>query len=68
MSSTLEACVFMGKNYPDNLHSIKNIGENLTLKKMFDISEKLKLEQSDEIFEVSQINCEDSSRDNYLWS
>ena len=45
-----EASVFMGKNYSDNLHSIKNTGENLTLKQMFEISEKLILEQSDEIF------------------
>ena len=37
MSSTLEASVFMGKNYSDNLHSIKNIEEELTLKQMFDI-------------------------------
>ena len=34
--------------------------ENLTLKQMFDISEKLILEQSDEIFGVSQISWEDS--------
>ena len=27
MSSTLEASVIMGKNYLDNLHSIKNAGE-----------------------------------------
>ena len=40
MSSTLEASVFMGKNYSDNLHSIKNTGEILTLK-MFEISEQL---------------------------
>ena len=60
MSSTLEASVFMGKNYSDNLHSIKNIGENLTLKQMFEISEKLKLEQSGGIFGVSQISWEDS--------
>ena len=26
MSSTLEASVFMGKNYSENLHSIKNTG------------------------------------------
>ena len=45
----------MGKNYSDNLHSIKNTGQNLTLKQMFHISEKLILEQSDEIFGVSQI-------------
>ena len=60
MSSTLEASVFMGKNYSDNLHSIKNSGENLTLKQMFEILEKLILEQSDEIFGVSQISWESS--------
>ena len=49
MSSTLEASVFMGKNYSENLHSIKNTGNNLTLKQMFDISEKLKVGQPDEI-------------------
>ena len=58
MSSTLEASVLMGKNYSDNLHSIKNTGQNLTLKQMFEISEKLMLEQSDEIFGVSQISWE----------
>ena len=40
MSSTLEASVFMGKNYSDNLHSIGNT----------EISEQLIVEQSDEIF------------------
>ena len=50
MSSTVEASVFMGKNYTDNLHSIKNTGKNLTLKQMFEVSEKLILEQSDGIF------------------
>ena len=30
MSSTLEASVFMGKNHAENLHSIKNTGNNLT--------------------------------------
>ena len=56
MSSTLEASVFMGKNYSDNLHSIKNTGQNLTSKQMFEIPHKLMLEQSDEIFGVSQIS------------
>ena len=51
MSSTLEASVFMGKNYSDYLHSVKQ---------MFDISEKLIVEQSDGIFGVSQISWEDS--------
>ena len=68
MSSTLEACVFMGKNWSENLHSIKNRGKDLTLKQMFDISEKLIVEQSDDIFGVSQINWENFHGNNYLWS
>ena len=28
MTSTLEASIFMGKNYSDNLHSIKNTEES----------------------------------------
>ena len=61
MSSTLEASVFMGKNYSENLHSIENTRNNLTLKQMFDISENLIVGQSDEIFGVTPINWEDSS-------
>ena len=61
MSSTLQASVFMEKNYSDNLHSVKNTGKNLTMKQMFDISEKLISEQSDEIYGVKTINWEDSS-------
>ena len=60
MSSTLQASVFMGKNYSDNWHSIKNT-EDLTMKQMFDISEKLISEQSDEIYGLKTINWEDSS-------
>ena len=60
MSSTLQASVFMGKNYSDNLQSIKNT-EDLTMKQMFDISEKLISEQSDEIYGVNTINWEVSS-------
>ena len=61
MSSTLEASVFMGKNYSENLHSIQNTGNNLTMEQMFDISEKLIVGQSDEIFGVNPTNWEDSS-------
>ena len=61
MSLTLEASVLMGKNYSENLHSIKITGNNLTLKQMFDISEKLIVGQSVEIFGVSPINWVDSS-------
>ena len=60
MSSTLRASVFMAKNYSDNGHSIKNT-EDLTMKQMFYISEKLVSEQSDEIYGVKTINWENSS-------
>ena len=46
----------MGKDYSD-----KNTGEDLTLKQMFDISEKLIVEQSHGIFGVSQTRWGDSS-------
>ena len=38
----------------------QNTGANLTMKQMFEISEQLILEQSDEIFGVSQISWESS--------
>ena len=50
----------MGKNYSDNLHSIENT-EDLTMKQMFDISEKLITEQSDEMYGMSTISWEHSS-------
>ena len=61
ISSTLEASVFVGKNHSENLHSIKNTWNNLTLKQMFDIPAKLIVGQSDEIFGVTPMNWEDSS-------
>ena len=62
MSSTLEASVFMGKNNSKKLHSIKNIGKDLRMKQMFDISEKLMTEQSDEINWVNTTNWRDSAK------
>ena len=60
MSVTLESAVFVGKNYSDNWHSIKNT-KDLTMKQMFDISAKLVSEQ-DEIYGVKTIDWE-----NYSW-
>ena len=60
MSSTLASSVFMGKNYSDNWHSIKNT-KDLTMTQMSDISAKLVSEQSNEIYGVKTINWEDSS-------
>ena len=60
MSSTLQSSVFMGRNYSDNWHSIKNT-EDLTMKQMFDISAKLVSEQ-DEIYGLATIG-----RENHSW-
>ena len=49
---------FHGKGNSENLRSIKNTGNNLTMKQMFDISEKLIVGQSDEFFGVSQMTWE----------
>ena len=49
-----------GKNYSDNWHSIKNT-EDLKMKQMFDISEKLIVGRSDEIYGVKTIIWDDSS-------
>ena len=61
MSSTLQASVFMWKNYLENVHSITNTGKDLTMQQMYDISEKLTVGQSDDIFGVNTINWDDSS-------
>ena len=53
MAATMNAATFMGKNFVDNENSIKN-STDLTLKKMFDISEKLVSEQ-EEINNVDKV-------------
>ena len=60
MSSTLQASVFMVKIIQTICIPSKKT-EDLTLKQMFDISEKLISEQSDEIYGVKTINWEKSS-------
>ena len=67
VSSTLQASVFMVKNYSDNLQS-KNT-EDLTMTQMFDISEKSISEQSDEIYGVTPILTGKIFHGSiYLWS
>ena len=46
MAATMNAARFMRKNFMDNENSIEN-STDLTLKKMFDISEKLVSEQEE---------------------
>ena len=59
MSVTMESTVFMGKDYLNNCHSIKN-KKDLTMKQMFDISAKLVSEQ-DEISGLETIGWENHS-------
>ena len=59
-SSTLEASVVMRTNESEK-HSIKNTGNNLTVKLMFDIFEKLIVGQSDETCGVTPISWDESS-------
>ena len=68
MSSTLEASVFRGKNCSENLQFIKKTGNNLTMKQMFDISEKLIVGQSDEIYGVLQLSGKILHGSNHFWS
>ena len=58
MAATMNAATFMGKNFLDNQNSIMN-STDLTMKKMFDISEKLVSEQ-EEIYNVDKILLEKS--------
>ena len=51
----------MVKNDLENLHSIKSTGKDLTMKQMFDISEKLIVGQSDEIYGMNTICWSDSA-------
>ena len=59
MAATMNSATFMGKNFLDNQNSIKNFTD-LTLKKMFDISEKLVSDQ-EEIINVDKIHWENHS-------
>ena len=59
MAATMNAATFMGKNFLDNQNSIKN-STNLTLKKMFVISQKLVSEQ-EEINNVDKIYWKNQS-------
>ena len=60
MSSTLEASVLMERN-TQKIYAPSKIQETLTMKRMFDISEKFVVGQSNEIFGVTLINWEDLS-------
>ena len=59
MAATMNAATFMGKNFLDNQNSIEN-STDLTLKKMFDVSEKL-VSEEEEINNVDKIHWKNHS-------
>ena len=59
MAATINAATVMGKKFMDNENSIKN-STDLTLKKIFDISEKL-LSEQEEINNVDKIHWKNHS-------
>ena len=52
-SDNIGSICIQGKELLRNFHSTKNTGKDLTVKQMFDISENLIAEQSDEIYGVN---------------
>ena len=41
MTSSVHATIFLGKDYSDNLHSIRNTGQKPTVQKLFDATQTL---------------------------
>ena len=56
MTSTVNAAVFPGQDHAQNLHSTRNAHERPTVKKLFDVTQKLNQEQRLEISGVSEIS------------
>ena len=48
--------MFVGKNYSENLHSVRNTDEKSTEHKLFDVTKKLISEQNLEISGVSELS------------
>ena len=63
----LEASVFMGKNHSENLHSVKNTGNDFTLKQVFEISEKLIWNNQMGFLECLKSAGKILHGNNYLW-
>ena len=60
MSSTLSAAVFLGRDHSENLQSNRSTDEKPTVKKLFEVTQKLIREQRLEISGVSEISWETS--------
>ena len=55
------AAIFLGKDYSENLRSVRNPDQKPTVQKLFDVPQKLTREQNLEISGVSELNWGNSS-------
>ena len=56
MTSSMYAAIFLGKDYSENLRSVRNPDQKPTVEKLFDVAQKLIREQNLEISGVSELN------------
>ena len=54
MTSSMHPAIFLGNDSVENLHSVRNTDKKPTVQKLFDVTQKLILEQILEISGVSQ--------------
>ena len=54
MTSSMHAAIFLGKDYTENLHSVRSTDQKPTVQKLFDVTQKLIREQKLEISGVSE--------------
>ena len=59
-ASSLHAATFLGKNYSENVHSIRNTGQKPTVQRLFDVTQTLIRQQELEISGVSELSWSDS--------
>ena len=65
MSATIKAAVHLGQYYQENLHSTKNT-EFENVKQLFDLSQKSILDQSQEIYWISRLECNSLDENHFV--
>ena len=55
MTSSMHAAIFVGEDYSEKLHSIRNTGHEPTVQKLFDVAQTQIREQNLEISGVSEL-------------
>ena len=56
MTSSMRAAIILGKDYSENLHSVRNTDKEPTVQKLFVVTQKMILEQNLEISELSEFS------------